>query len=187
MHLCWLGRLDEAWQARIGAFENDERRRASSPSCVSVGGESSRMELRGPVARVPRVPCLHIRAGDRSPAAAIMSCLLVAVVRRGHPRRRRLSTTPMPNDSSTKLVRSPTALPTRPYPEPRLTADVQFAEGGSDAAEGNRGEAMELLNAAIAHYNRHRARGLSARVLFGARAGRTTTRRPPAGAERDLE
>jgi CHAT domain-containing protein len=178
--LVLLGRLDEAWQARISAFANESAEGRAHLLAVSVSG-SSRMELRA--GRMgPARALLHIEQEiDR--AAGHHELLCSALVREAI-----VSADDRDDADAERLVREAHAIANGiadPSIRARLTADVQFAEAKVTLRRQPR-RAIESLNAAIAHYT------ATNRVVFLpecylARAQVAQRIGDSAGAERDLE
>jgi CHAT domain-containing protein len=178
--LVLLGRLDEAWHARMSAFENESAEGRAHFLAVSVGG-AARMELRA--GRVgPARALLHIEQEiDR--AGGLQELLCSALVREAI-----VSTDDQGESDAERLVREARAIAngiSDPSIRARLTADVQFAEAEVTLRQQPR-RAIASLDAAIAHY------AGTNRVLFLpecylARAGAAQRLGDTAGAERDLE
>jgi len=178
--LVLLGRLDEAWQARISAFEAEGEEGNTYWLAVSVG-TSARMEL---------------RAGRMSPARALLHIEQEIDRAGGHHEllcaslvREAILSADDGNDvDAERLVREARAIAASiadPAIRARLAADVQFAEGVATLQQQPR-RAIASLNAAIAHY------AATDRVLFLpecylARARAAQRLGDSAGAERDLE
>ncbi len=178
--LVLLGQLDEAWQARISAFENESAEGRAHLLAVSVGG-SSRMELRAGRTGPARA-LMHIEQEiDR--AGGYHELLCSALVREAI-----LSADVVDDADAGRLVREARAIASSvadPTIRARLTADVQFAEGEATLRQQPR-KAIESLNAAIAHYT------ATDRVVFLpecylARARAAQRLGDSEGAERDLE
>jgi len=144
--LVLLGRLDEAWQARIRAFEAESDEGNTYWLAVSVG-TSARMELRA--GRMsPARALLHIEQEiDR--AGGHHELLCAALVREAI-----LSADDRDDADAERLVREARAIANRiadPAIRARLTADVQFAEAEVTLRQQPR-RALASLDAAIAHY-----------------------------------
>jgi CHAT domain-containing protein/tetratricopeptide (TPR) repeat protein len=178
--LVLLGRLDEAWQARINAFEAESAEGNRHWLAVSVGG-SARMELRagrpGPARALLHIEQEIARAGGHH------EFLCAALVREAI-----LSADDRDDADAERLVREAHAIANSiadPAIRAKLTADVQFAEGEATLRQQPR-RAIESLNAAMAHYTAtNRVFFLPECYLARARAAQGLG--DSAGAERDLE
>jgi CHAT domain-containing protein len=178
--LVLLGRLDEAWQARIGAFETESAQGRAHLLAASVGN-AARMELRagrpGPARALLHIEQEIDRAGGHH------ELLCSALVREAI-----LSAEVVDDADAERLVHEARAIANSladPAIRTRLTADVQFAEGEAMLRQQPR-RAIESLNAAIAHY------AATNRVVFLpecylARARAAQRLGDSADAERDLE
>ena len=178
--LVLLGRLDEAWQARISAFETESAQGRADRLAVSVGS-AGRMEIRAGRPGSARA-LLHIEQEiDRAGSGHVLLC--AALVREAI-----LSADDRDDADAERLVREARAIANSvadPAIRARLTADVKFAEGETMLQRQPR-RAIESLDAAIAHYT------ATDRVVFLpecylARARAAQRLGNSAGAERDLE
>jgi len=178
--LVLLGRLDEAWQARISAFANESAEERAHLLAVSVGA-SSRMELRAARTATARA-LLHIEQ-EIAQANGRHDLLGSALVREAI-----VSIDDRDDAGAKQLVREARTIANGladPAIRARLTADVQFAEAEVMLQHQPR-RAIESLNAAIAHYT------ATNRVVFLpecylARAQAEKRLGDSVAAERDLE
>jgi CHAT domain-containing protein len=178
--LVLMGRLDEAWQARIGAFEAESAEGRAHLLATGVGN-AARMELRAGRTLSARA-LLHIEQEiDR--AAGHRELLCSALVREAI-----VSADDSDDAEAERFVEEARAIANSivdPAIRTRLTADVQFADGEAMLRQQPR-RAIASLDAAIAHYTAtNRAVFLPECYLARARAAQRIG--DSAGAARDLE